>query len=106
MYPRSYLQPIPFFGQNVFYTHQGWAAWWGRSSAPIYGEILYAGPQPAGGGVHQVLMMMVMMMVMMVMKMMPVMMVMIITSYQLSVVHMNQNDSPSLTWISCENIFE
>ena len=40
------------------------------------------------------------------MVMMTVMMVMIITSYQLSVVHMNQNDSPSLTWISCENIFE
>ena len=45
-------------------------------------------------------------MMMMVMMMMTVMMVMIITSYQLSVVHMNQNDSPSLTWISCENIFE
>ena len=45
-------------------------------------------------------------MMMVVSLMMPVMMVMIITSYQLSVVHMNQNDSPSLTWISCENIFE
>ena len=58
---------------------QGWAAWWGRSSAPIYGEILYAGPQPAGGGVHQVVMMMVMMMVMTMMTMMMMMVMMVIS---------------------------